>query len=323
MVCKKNIDKTYQFKLWPNITHQDSYKYKFWNAVEKKNRDRQIYSPFSLFIWKGFTFERVIIKGLNLTVRVNENQTRIESFFLHRSPSGDTKNIKFALGRSHYRNMNLYFVYDIQNKQWSSSGTNFFNEAICEKVTNRSFILREFGKKCYHTKKKGNGYAIGHVDQRWALGNRSYLMPIVWDNDDIWVAENEIFYTAANSSQMRGRTFLTQKEMKYMGSHWLNDDDLKELCIMLQIFWLQQLHSWMKVNDDVVSCQNELIFFPFTYYGSYDKVGYPAVGFEAVFPGTKKHKEWFGTEKIVFMKPYITKIPKPLKYCEELLIKMF
>ena len=30
-------------------------------------------------------------------------------------------------------------------------------------------------------------------------------MSIVWDNDDIWVVKNEIFYTAANSSQMRGR----------------------------------------------------------------------------------------------------------------------
>ena len=142
-------------------------------------------------------------------------------------------------------------MYDRQNKQWFSSGTDFFNEAICEKVTNRSFILREFGKKIYHTKNKGNDYAIGHVDQRRALGNRSYLMPIVWDNDDIWVTKNEMFYTAANSSQMRRRTFLTQKGMKYMGSHWLNDDDLKELRGMLPNFQLKQLHSWMKVNDFV------------------------------------------------------------------------
>ena len=205
----------------------------------KKIRDCQIYLPFSHFIGKGFTFERALIKGLNLIVRLNEIQTHIESVFLHRSPSGGTENISFVLGRSYYRDINLFFVYDRQNKQWFSSGTDFFNEAICEKVTNRSFILRAFGKKIYYTKKKGNGYAIGHVDQRRALGNRSYLMPIVWDNDDIWVTKNEIFYTAANSSQMRGRTFLTQKGMKYMGSHWLNDDDWKELRSMLPNFQLQ------------------------------------------------------------------------------------
>ena len=116
---------------------------------------------------------------------------------------------------------------------------------------------------------------------------------------------------------MRGRTFLTQKGMKYMGSHWLNDDHLKELRSMLPNFQLQQLHSWMKVNDDIVSYQNELIFFPFIYYGSYGKVGHPAVGFKAVSPATKKYKEWLGTDKRILMKLYIKKIPKPLNNCEE------
>ena len=77
----------------------------------------------------------------------------------------------------------------------------------------------------------------------------------------------------------------------------------------------------MKVNDDVVSYQNELIFFPFICYGSYGKVGYPVVGFVAVSPATKKCKEWLGTDKRIFMKPYIKKIPKSLKYCEELFDK--
>ena len=149
--------------------------------------------------------------------------------------------MNFVLGRCYYRDINLYFVYDRQNKQWFSSGTDFFNESIFEKATNRSFILKEFGKNNYYSKKKGNGYSIGHVDQRRALGNRSYLMPIVWDNDDIWVAKNEIFYTTANSSQMIGRTFLTQKGMKYMGFYSLNDGDLKVLRSMLPNFQLQQL----------------------------------------------------------------------------------
>ena len=139
----------------------------------------EIYSPFSHFIGKGFTFERALTKGLNLIVRLNENQTLVESFFLYRSRRCDTEYINFVLGRSYYRDINLYFAYDRQNKQWFSSGTDFFNEAICEKVTNKNFILRQFGKKIYYTEKKGNGYAIGHVDQRCALGNRSYLMPIL------------------------------------------------------------------------------------------------------------------------------------------------
>ena len=144
----KQVGKTYEFKLWPDSIHQYSYKYKFWDTVEKK---------ISHFIGKGFSFERALIKGLNLIVRLNENQTHIESFFLHRSPSDGTENMNFVLGRYYYRDINLYFVYDRQNKQWFSSGTDFFNEAICKKVTNRNFILREFGKNFYYTKKKENG----------------------------------------------------------------------------------------------------------------------------------------------------------------------
>ena len=32
----KKFDKTYQFNFWPDIIHQYSYKYKFWDTVEKK-----------------------------------------------------------------------------------------------------------------------------------------------------------------------------------------------------------------------------------------------------------------------------------------------
>ena len=32
----KRSDNTYRFKLWPDIIDQYSYKYKFWNTVEKK-----------------------------------------------------------------------------------------------------------------------------------------------------------------------------------------------------------------------------------------------------------------------------------------------
>ena len=42
---------------------------------------------------------------------------------------------------------------------------------------------------------------------------------------------------------------------------------------------------------------------------------------EAVPPATKKYTEWLGTDNRIFMRPYIKKIPKPLKYCEELFDK--
>ena len=170
------------------------------------------------FLEKVLIFEREVIKDLNLIVRLNKNQTLIESFFLYRNPRGGTEYSNFFGRKAHYRDINLYFAYDKKYKQWFSSAPEFFNEAICEKVTNKIFNLKAFARKYYYVEKKGNGYATGHLDQKKALGNRGYLMPIIFDRNDIWIAPNEIFYTTANAVQMRGRTFLTQKEMKHMGS---------------------------------------------------------------------------------------------------------
>ena len=43
---------TYRFKLFPKIVDQYSYKYKFFDTVEKKIRDCKIYSPYLQFIDK-------------------------------------------------------------------------------------------------------------------------------------------------------------------------------------------------------------------------------------------------------------------------------
>ena len=125
--------------------------------------------PYSQFLGKGFNFKREVIKTLNLIVPLNEDLTLIESFFLHRSPKGGTEYIILG-GKAYYRDMNLYFVYDTQNKQWFSCGPEFFNEAICEKVGNKNFNLKAFARQ-YYVEKKGNGYAVGHIDQKKALGN--------------------------------------------------------------------------------------------------------------------------------------------------------
>ena len=96
------------------------------------------------------------------------------------------------------------------------------------------------------------------MDQRKALGNRGYLMPIIFDINDIWIAPNEIFYTTANAAQMRGKTFLTQNGMKYMGSYTLNVNDQKELRSMLPNFQLKILQKWIKVKTSAQQYQNEI-----------------------------------------------------------------
>ena len=48
----------------------------------------------------------------------------------------------------------------------------------------------------------------------------------------------------------------------------------------------------MKVKVSAENHQNELIFYPYNYCGSFGQVGYPVMSFEA----TKKYTEWLGTE---------------------------
>ena len=97
-------------------------------------------------------------------------------------------------------------------------------------------------------------------------------MPTIFDINDIWVAPNEIFYTTAIAAQIRGRTFLTQKRIKYMGSYTLNDNDKKEVHSVLPNFQLKQFHKWIKVTVSAQNYQNKLIFYPFNYYGSFGQL---------------------------------------------------
>ena len=77
----------------------------------------------------------------------------------------------------------------------------------------------------------------------------------------------------------------------------------------------------MKVKVSDQQYQNELIFYPYNYYGSFDPVECPVIGFQAVSQATQKYKEWLGTDNRIFMKPYIRKIPKTLTDCEKLFDK--
>ena len=44
---------------------------------------------------------------MNLIVRLNEEKTLLESFFLHRSPKGTAEYLILLLGKAYYREINL------------------------------------------------------------------------------------------------------------------------------------------------------------------------------------------------------------------------
>ena len=114
-------------------------------------------------------------------------------------------------------------------------------------------------------------------------------MPIMFDVNDIWIAPNEIFYTTANAAQMRGKTFLTQNGIKYMGTYTLNVNEQKQLRSMLPNFQLKVFLKWMKVKVSDQQYQNELIFYPYNHYNSFGQVGYPVIGFQTVSQATQKY----------------------------------
>ena len=105
--------------------------------------------------------------------------------------------------------------------------------------------------------------------------------------------------------------------MKDMGTYELTSDDKKKLINMLPNFQLKTLNKWMKNKVSAQRYENEILFDPFTYYGSFGQPGYLVLSFQA----TQKYKEWLNTDGRIFMKPYIRKIPKPLTDCEKLFDK--
>ena len=58
----------------------------------------------------------------------------------------------------------------------------------------------------------------------------------------------------------------------------------------------------MKVKLSQQDYQNELIFYPYNYYGSFQQVGYPVMRFHCVFTTTKKYGEWLSTYNSIFMR---------------------
>ena len=75
------------------------------------------------------------------------------------------------------------------------------------------------------------------------------------------------------------------------------------------------MHKWVKISNYDSRGKSDLIPYPYTGYQAPRIAFFQQAFFE--YP-TKKYKDWLKTDFTIFEKPYITKIPKLLKYCEEL-----
>ena len=63
----------FNFKLYPNELKNNLYKYKYYDTIEKKIKDCEIFSPCSLFKCNGFTFQN---KADFVQMRLFDNHTK-------------------------------------------------------------------------------------------------------------------------------------------------------------------------------------------------------------------------------------------------------
>ena len=78
----------------------------------------------------------------------------LSHFFLHRNPNHLTQYLNFLLGRNFNGDINLYFTYDTQYKQWFTTGTALFYRKMAKIINESSFDLLKIIKKILFSRKK-------------------------------------------------------------------------------------------------------------------------------------------------------------------------
>ena len=146
---------TYHFALHPKILYDYCYYYKFYDTAEKRIRHSQIYSPFSNFKGNGFEFKRIIGQNKKGTViiRLFDDYTKIQNVFTHNF------NNRWLYGNNIYRDINLMFIYETNNKQWYGANPNLSLEATYFATKEKShFNVVKFFKQFYEIEKKRKNF---------------------------------------------------------------------------------------------------------------------------------------------------------------------
>ena len=295
------------------------YKYKFWDQKEKKIRDGEFFSPYSQLVPKGLFFKQ---KNANIefTIRIEKEKEEIHSFFY----SKNVRDLTYHIVLEYYRNINLFFVLDENvpkrrgRQRWYTTNTSFFNEAICERVTNPNFDEKNFAKKYYDDEGKG-AKVIGQYAQRLRLGNKKYLMPITWIFGSLWINLNEQFFTS-DTLHLKSRTFLRDSSIKDLGTYKLTDEDIQEIRKLIPNFNLQFLHKFVKYKNIPNDRLSELIYYPKTSYQVFGQPEYIGSKFLTSID-SRKYGDYFHTDNLIFKQPYIKKIPSTLAAAENLFDK--
>ena len=157
------------------------YKYKYYDTIEKKIKDCEIFSPFSLFKCNGFT--------------------KIEYIFVH--DSGDGSKVANVM----FRDRNSIFVKDKRTNKWYGTNADVFLEATNYATTEKeNFSATEFIGDYYVVRKKGNGYVAGSEDEYKKLPrHQKHLMLIYIRTKTIIVLLRDIDFFVLNTYIIRSR----------------------------------------------------------------------------------------------------------------------
>ena len=301
-----------------------AFKYRFWDEVEKKIRDAEIYSPYLQLTSKGLYF---IQKGTNIpfVVRLDKEIEQIHSYFY----SDKIRELTYQIGHQWFEEMNYFFVKDEnmpdrfigRRQQWYMTNKSFFSEAFCAKATNKNFNESEFVKKYYNDDRKGE-YVIGNFRQRRNLGSRKNLMPIYYLFGQLRIQFNEPFYTAENF-HLKTNTFLNNVNIRKVGQYSLTDQDKADIRKhLLPNFNQENLYKFVCTKTFNTQWQDELFFYPQTSYLNFGQPEYDASKMLAR-PDKKsiKYRDYLNSDRNIFKKPYFKNIPSTLAAAELLFDK--
>ena len=314
----------FYFEKNKNLTNY-AFKYRFWDEIEKKIRNAEIYSPYLQLTSKGLYFTQ---KGTNIqyVVRLDRELEQIHSYFY----SDKIRNLTYNVGRQWYDEINLFFVkYETipdrfigRRQQWFNTNISFFTEAICAKVLDKNFNESQFAKKYYNVDKKGQ-YVIGNFRQRRNLGSRRHLMPIYYLFGQLKIRPNEPFYTT-DTIHLKTNTFLKDANIKDLGAIFLSDKDIADIRkYSLPNFNQKSLRKFVCINNNFSSqWQDELFFYPQTSYLNFGQPEYDASRMLArPDKNAIKYRQYFNSDREIFKKPYFRNIPTTLAAAELLFDK--
>ena len=215
---------TCNFIIHPKLLNDNCYNYKFYDTVEKKIRDYNIYSPFLHFKGNGFEFERSFgqHRKSNVTMRLFDDYTKIQYVFTH---DFDNRRI---YGNNIYRDINSIFTYDKKNNQWHG-----IDPSLLLKVTyfatkeNVYFNTVKFFKQFNGIEKKGSGFVVGTIKERKKLNlqNRGYLISFIQMHDNVSIVRNDEFFVSPTAIRKNWSSILAN--CSYKGRYILTDDNKK------------------------------------------------------------------------------------------------